>query len=195
MVVQVKNEKVISSVQSFVMFLHLAQKNKQLSLQVSKSMEKKVLKIIEQLTAKSIDSAAAIATINKVIEETNQHLKQIVYPLLVNRTPFDFMRNEVVAFEVFVNQQMNRGNLKLEEEKELFNGAVAIWEDIGHVAQSVTLSQFQDLVKKGNKYLLEGDHYPTPHPKEFPVIGKELDKEVVAPHITRKKHTPPGEAK
>ncbi len=177
------------------MFLDLAQKNKILKNNDAKKPHKEVVAILQKVASNDETPVVAVDTINAQIKATNETMHQLMYPSIMLRTPLDFLRNEVVAFEMFLNMAMNAKLISFQNETELFNKAIAIWEDIGHIKQSLSLTAFSNLVKQANALLPPVQHYPVPNPDDFPYVAPEDDKEAVAPYVERIKAAPPGTLK
>lgn len=190
--VQLKKEKLISTAQGFLIFLDLAQKNKVLKSSETKKPHQEILRILEELSKGKQNPDLAVNGLNQQIKAINEQMYQLRYPSVVTRTAHDFLRNEVVAFELFLNMAMNAKMISFEKETELFNKAVALWEDIGHIKQSQSLVAFSNLVKQANALLPEKNHYPVPNPVDFPQLSPDEDLPAFAPHIERKKAAPPG---
>lgn len=193
---ELKSEKLIGSGHCLLIFMHLAQKGKLLKNHDAKKPHQGVVAILEGLSSKKVKVEEAILKLNEQVKLVNEHIdEKMRYPTIVTRTERDFLRNEVVAFEMFLNCALNAKLLSFEKETDLFNKAIAIWEDIGHIKQELSIKAFIRTVKQANALLPEQHHYPVPEVEHFPKVSKEDDLEAVAPHVKRIKATAPGEAK
>ena len=193
---EIRSEKVIGSGQGFLIFLHLAQKSKILKSHDAKKPHQEVMSILEGVGSKKVKIEDAITKFNEQVAYVNEHIDpRVRYPIVMVNNERDFLRNEVVAFEMFLNCAMNAKLLSFEKETELFNKAIAVWEDVGHIKQELSIKAFIRTVKQANALLPEEHQYPVPEVDHFPKLAEEDDLEAVAPHVERVKATAPGVAK
>ena len=97
----------ITTGQSFLIFLDLAQKNKILTRSDAKKPHKEVVAILQKVAADKEGPFVAVNEMNAQIKAVNENMHQLMYPSIIDRTALDFLRNEVVAFEVFLNIAIN----------------------------------------------------------------------------------------
>ncbi len=164
---QLKSEKVIASIQRFLLFLDLSEQSKTLGIKEVRKHHKHAIDILEELSAKKIDAAKAGEQFNDLVKKVNKYLPLAPYPQVDTRSMNDLVRSDIVAFEHFVNQEMNAGHLPLQQETELFNKAMGIWDDVGVDDTQDSVARFSRLVKKANALLPENEHYPIPDMKEY----------------------------
>lgn len=157
-------EKVIYAVQTLIMFLGVAKEGPDGN---TLKFKEQAVDLLAALSTDAIDSETAIEQLNFLIARLNEVLKA-PYPAFKNDSDENLVKNEIVAFEHYLNQELKVNHLTVQQEAPLFNDSLKLWESIGNsVSVQEGVSKFKTLIDKLNAYLPENEHYPAPDPDHF----------------------------
>jgi hypothetical protein len=140
-------------------FLQVAEKAQTLPRQRCQDLKKKC-----EVLKKDLKDDSVMA-LRSFIKEVNQALPEghAPFPPFATDYPENQLKNDIIAFELYLNLLLKCGDLVLEKEAPLFSEAIHLWRDVGHkLSAKEGLSQFIKLIQKGNSYLPQNQQFPLP---------------------------------
>jgi len=163
---KVDKNRLLFSIQAFMMFLNPAAKTYFLSKQKVGAIREKCLELLEKIETGKMDPQQGKEAFNALVEVTNKAMnpKEVTapYPSFSTLSAKHQLKNEIVAFEYFLNQKFISGEMALETEEPLFKEAQLLWRDTGMApSPNQGMEKFTSLIEKVNKEL-DGEPYPLP---------------------------------
>jgi hypothetical protein len=158
---EMKREQINFAIQSLMAYATIALKNNQLTKNLAEHIRKQCLSLLEQIKMGKMEG-------NKGVENFSQRNNHMKYPFCEIRTSASHVKNEVIAFEHFVTQELISKKVPLKDEKEIFNEALFLWRDVGNtLSPRQGMSKLSHLIKRMNGMLPKDEHYPFPDESQY----------------------------
>jgi hypothetical protein len=169
---EVNREQASFAIQSLMVYTNIALKNNNLTRKLAEYIRKQCLSLLEQLKAGKMEGNKGAEELNRIISNINENFSQrnnsLQFPLCETRNPTLHVKNEVIAFEQFVTQELRSKKVPLKEEKEIFRGALFLWRDVGSsLSPKQGISKLSTLIKRFNGLLPKDEQYPFPEESQY----------------------------
>ena len=135
-----------------------------------KGVHQRGKELLKQINEKKIDAPSAISEVKKLILDLNKSLPfdHAKFPPFATDYLENQVKNNVVAFELFLNHKLKAGLLTLEQENPLFADSLIIWRDVGgKLSAKEAIAQLAKLINKANSYLSEAEKFPLPDGSKY----------------------------
>lgn len=163
-------EHISFAVQALLSFAHAAVGSKTLSSDKVQELNQKSSTLLDKIQEGKIDPTKACIEVKKIIQEINANLPKghAPYPTIASDVLEKQVKNNVIAFEFFLNHKLKTNELTLEQESPLFSDSLILWRDVGEkLTAREGMHQLLRLIAKANSYLSEDKRFPIPDPAKY----------------------------
>lgn len=161
------------AIDTFLIHLYVLASNQLIMRSFATTLSEKGIRLLQNIEQKTIDLYEAGEKYNEAINALNRKLPP--FPE-ANPYPFFELENEsqqvsyqIVAFQEYLNQQLNRGKLSLQMQIPIFEASTFLWKKTTNfqLAPKEGMHKLSQLIKEGNHFLPTEERYPVPNPSFY----------------------------
>jgi hypothetical protein len=165
-----EKEHIAFALQSLMTVASAALGSQSLSGECVKEVHQRGRDLLKSMEEKKIEPNRAVSELKKLIVELNKGLPfgQAQFPPFATDYLENQVKNNAVAFELFLNHKLKAGLLTLEQENPLFADSLLIWRDVGgKLNPKEGMVQLAKLIHKANSYLPDSEKFPMPDGSKY----------------------------